>query len=416
MMLKNNKKDFMRNDFMHKKNDFPIFTHEIRGHKLCYLDSASTSQKPKQVLDALMLFYTTHNANIHRGTYTLAEQATKAYEDVRKLMARFIGAGDTSEIIFTSGTTESINAVAATWGMTHIHAGDEIVVTELEHHSNLLPWQRLAEQRKATLIIIPVLSNGMLDMQKATDLITKKTKLVAVSQISNALGTHIDIKTIIKRAHQVGARVLIDAAQSVPHQKINVQEIDCDFLAFSGHKMLAPTGVGVLYIKKDLHDHMPPYQLGGGMVFEVGLQTAKWLRAPHKFEAGTPPIVQVIGLGAAIEYLNTQVHFEQLPQYEASLCAQLIDELLKIKKIRIYGPVEQLKQQGHMVSFTVDGMHGHDVAAYLDQFGICVRAGHHCAQPLMMKVGADALVRASFYGVYNSEKDVTKLIHALKKL
>lgn len=403
----------MRNNFMYKKHDFPIFTNVP---KLCYLDSASTSQKPKQVLEALVHFYTTQNANIHRGTYALAEAATAAYESVRKKIAQFINACNSSEIIFTSGTTESINAVAATWGATHIHAGDEIVVTELEHHSNLLPWQRLAEQKKAKLIIIPVLPTGMLDMQKAAELITKKTKIVAISHVSNALGTHIDIKTITKLARNVGSRVLIDAAQSVPHQKINVQELDCDFLVFSGHKMLAPTGVGVLFIKQELVNEIPPYQLGGGMVFEVGLYTSKWLKSPHKFEAGTPPIAQVIGLGAAIDYLSTKVHFEQLLAYEAALCAQLIDGLLKIKKIKIYGPIEQLRQQGHMVSFTVDGMHGHDVAAYLDQCGICVRAGHHCAQPLMMKVGADALVRASFYGVYNSEEDVAMLMHALKKL
>jgi cysteine desulfurase/selenocysteine lyase len=404
----------MRINFLNKKNDFPIFHKKSQDQDLCYLDSASTSQKPQQVLDALMFFYATKNANIHRGTYTLAEEATQAYENVRKQIAQFMSAHD-AEIIFTSGTTEGINAVAATWGTKHINAGDEIVTTELEHHSNLLPWQRLADQKKAILAIIPVLSNGMLDMQKAAELITKKTKLVAVSQVANALGTHVAIKTLIKYAHQVGARVLVDAAQSVPHQKINIHELDCDFLAFSGHKMLAPTGVGILFVKKELHDQMPPYQLGGGMVFEVGLHTAKWLKAPHKFEAGTPPIAQVIGLGTAIEYFQ-QIDLLKLQQYEAALCAQLIDELLKIKKIRIYGPIEQLRQQGHMVSFTIDGMHGHDVAAYLDQFGICVRAGHHCAQPLMMKIGVDALVRASFYGVYNSEEDVAKLIHALKKL
>lgn len=313
------------------RKDFPILKRIINNNPLIYFDNAATTQKPQSVIDALVDFYTQYNANIHRGVHTFGEQATQMYEEARSKVAQYINA-EPDEIIFTRGTTESINLIATAWGEQHITRGDEIVITELEHHSNLLPWQQLAHKKNAKLNYIPVHDDGTLNMASLPELITAKTKLVAVSHVSNALGTHNDIASIIRAAHAVGAYVLIDAAQSVPHQKINVKSLNCDFLAFSGHKMLGPTGIGVLYIKKKLHDHIPPYQFGGGMVFEVDFHKASWLRAPHKFEAGTPAIAQAIGLGAAIDYLHNYVDFTLLQAHEAKLCTRLIDGLSHIKK------------------------------------------------------------------------------------
>lgn len=397
------------------RKDFPILKQKINGHSLIYFDNASTSQKPQQVIEAIVDFYTKYNANIFRGTHAFGEHATEMYEDVRAKIAHFIDAKDTSEVIFVKGTTAGINFIASTWAEQYISKGDEIVITELEHHANLLPWQRVEQRKEAVLKAIPVLPDGSLDMSKVPELITKKTKLVAVTHISNAIGTQVDIQAIIKQARSVGAKVLIDAAQSVPHQKISVQKLDCDFFVFSGHKMLGPTGIGVLYIKKNLHDLIEPYQLGGGMVREATLHTATWLPAPQKFEAGTPPIAQVIGLGAAVDYLTNYVDFEQLKRHEAALCAQTIDGLSKIPRVKILGPIEQLKKNGHIVSFTIEGIHGHDVVAYLSNKGICVRAGHHCAQPLALRIGIDASVRVSFY-LYNTPQEVEVLIQAIADL
>ena len=396
------------------KNDFPIFKNTVNGHPVIYFDNASTTQKPQAVLDALLNFYTTTNANVHRGIYTLAEQATQAYEDARVKVARFINA-DSSEIVFTKGTTESINLVAATWGVCDIEEGDEILITQLEHHANMVPWQLLAYKQGAKLKYIPVLADGRLDVTQLSSLITPRTKLVALSHVSNALGVHNPIQDIIKAAHAVDALVLIDAAQSVPHQPIDVQAMNVDFLAFSGHKMLGPTGIGVLYIKKDLHEFMPPYQAGGGMVQNVDYTGSEWRPAPHKFEAGTPPIAQAVALGAALDYLQKNIHFAELRVHEAALCAQLIDGLSKIAGVHLLGPLDELKKVGHMVTFTVDGMHAHDVAAYLDQFGICVRAGHHCAQPLAKKLGIEASVRVSFY-CYNTQEEVVRLLEVMHKI
>ena len=396
------------------RNDFPILQQMVNQHPLCYLDNAATTQKPQQVLDAIMHFYRTSNANIYRGAHTFAEQATTLYEEARQKVAQFIGAQDPTEVIFTRGTTESINFVAGTWAAEHIKAGDEIVVTELEHHANLLPWQRVAQQKGAELKFIPVLPDGTLNLSVLDTLFTKKTKLVAVTQVSNALGTHNAVDKIIDYARAVGAKVLIDAAQSVPHQAINVATLDCDFLAFSAHKMLGPTGIGVLYIKKELHDIIPPYTQGGGMVFEADWQKAEWLSSPQKFEAGTPPIAQAIGFGAAIDYLTANVDFTKLQTYEAQLSARLIDGLSAIPQVKILGPVEELKK-GHLVSFMVDGVHAHDGAAYCDSKGISLRAGHHCAQPLAKKLGYHASLRASFY-FYNTIQEVDRLIDAVGEL
>ncbi len=402
------------NNFKKLRADFPILKEKVNGYPLIACDNASTSHKPESVIDAVVQFYTTTNSNIYRGIHLFAEQATQQYEDARKKVARFIGALP-EEVVFTRGCTSSINFVAATWADENIQAGDEIVVTELEHHANLIPWQRLAQKKGAILKFIPIFPDGSVDLSCLDSIVTSKTKMVSVIHVSNAIGTHVDIATIIKRAHAVGARILIDAAQSVPHQKINVHELDCDFLVFSGHKLLGPTGIGVLYIKKELHDQVPPYEVGGGMVANVDCMDATWASAPQKFEAGTPPIAQAIGLGAAIDYMQKHINFDELITYEGQLCARLIDGISEIKGIKILGPISELKQKGHVVSFLVDNYHSHDVAAFLDSRGISVRAGHHCAQPFAKKLGYDASVRVSFY-FYNTFEDVDAIIAALRDL
>jgi cysteine desulfurase/selenocysteine lyase len=397
-----------------KRADFPILKQTINGKPLCYLDNAATSQKPQSVIDAVVNFYTTTNSNIYRGAHFFSEQATMLYEQARAGVAQFIRARDTSEIIFTRGCTEGINFVATAWAMKHINPGDEIVITGLEHHANMVPWQNVAAARNAILKVIPVHPDGSLIIDNLDSIITEKTKLLACIHVSNALGTHVPVERLIMHAKQVGAYVLIDAAQSVGHQKVNVVDLDCDFLVFSGHKMLAPTGIGVLYIRQELHDIVDPYQFGGGMVFEVDYQKASYLKSPQKFEAGTPPIAQVIGLGAAVNYLQ-QIDFEQLRAHEAQLCAQLIDGLASIDRVRMLGPLDQLKKQGHLVSFVVEGIHAHDVAAYLSQEGICVRAGDYCTQPLFKKMHLSGSVRASFY-LYNTAQEIDRLLVAVDQL
>lgn len=402
------------NIFRKLRADFPILSQKINGYSLVPCDNAATTHKPQSVIDTVVQFYATTNANIYRGIHLFAEQATQLYEEARKKVADLIGAYS-SEVIFTSGCTSGINFIVATWGDTHIQAGDEIVMTELEHHANLLPWQRLAQKKGAILKFIPIFSDGSLDLSQLDSIITEKTKMVSIIHVSNAIGTHVDIVTIIKRAKIVGVRVLIDAAQSVPHQKVNVHDLDCDFLVFSGHKILGPTGIGVLYIKKELHAELPPYEVGGGMVENVDREHATWAPAPQKFEAGTPPIAQAIGLGVAIDYLRTNVNFDELAQYEAQLCTRLIDGLSYIKQVKILGPIAELKQKGHMVSFFVESFHSHDVAAFLALRGISVRAGHHCAQPFAKKLGYDASVRVSFY-FYNTFEDVDRIVEAVREL
>jgi cysteine desulfurase/selenocysteine lyase len=401
-----------------KKNirtDFLILKNEIKGKKLIYLDSASTTQKPQIVIESERSFYEKSNANVHRGIYHLSEQATQLYEQARAKIAHFINAKDPSEIIFTRGTTESINLVAATWGSENIKEGDEIVITELEHHSNLLPWLNLVKKNKAHLKYIPVLSDGRIDIDQVQHIITQKTQLVSIIHVSNAIGVHVPIKDIIDLAHERGARVLIDAAQSIAHQPIDVQKMDCDFLAFSGHKLFGPTGIGVLYIKKELHEQIAPYQFGGSMVYEADFQHATWRTMPHRLEAGTPAIAQAVGLGVAIDYIKAAIDWHTLRIHEASLCSRFIDGLSSIPSISIIGPIAELKKVGHMVSFTIKGIHPHDVAAYLDQFGICVRAGHQCAQPLAKKLGIDSSIRVSF-SAYNTVEEVDELLNVLREL
>jgi cysteine desulfurase / selenocysteine lyase len=397
------------------KNDFPIFHNRPKGSRLVYLDNAATTHKPNTVLNAERDFYENGYGTVKRGIYKSGEQATVAFETARNRVASFIGAKSPSEVIFTSGATDSINLIAKAWGELNIGPGDEIVVSELEHHANLLPWQRLAADRGAFLRYIPVSFDGTLTLAAIDDLITPSTKLVAITHTSNAVGTHTDIACITQRARQVGAKILIDAAQAVPHQKINVQELGCDFLVFSGHKMFGPTGIGIAYINKTIHHELQPYRLGGGMVHTVNMYDASWLSMPHMLEAGTPPIAQALGLVAAIDYLEHTIGYEVLARHERGLMYTLIDGLELITGISILGPVEELRESAHLLSFVVDGVHAHDVAAYLDCHGIAVRAGHHCAQPLAQKLGITASVRVSLYA-YNTDDDIVALLAALKQL
>jgi cysteine desulfurase/selenocysteine lyase len=395
------------------RKSFPIFS-EKREKPLIYFDNAATTQKPQSVIDAISRFYSTANANMNRGLYALGEKTTELYENVRFKTARFLNAQSSSEIIFTSGTTDSITTVVYSWGEKNIKKGDEIVISQLEHHSNFVPWQQLAKRKKAILKIIPVDRNGVLDLSSLDDLITEKTKLVAIAHVSNALGIYTDLKTIITAAKKVNARVVVDGAQAVPFEAVDVQNLGCDFYAFSGHKMLAPTGVGVLYIARSVQKECTPYKTGGGMVYEVDNASTTFLSAPTCFEAGTPPIAQVIGLGAALNFLARNDLYEINKQCIA-LNKQAITGLKKLKKIKILGPIKELKESSHIVSFMVDGMHAHDVAAYLDRFGICVRAGHHCAQPLAKRLGYEASVRASFY-LYNTAEEVEYFLKVMKQL
>jgi cysteine desulfurase / selenocysteine lyase len=392
------------------KKDFPF----LASKNLIYFDNAATTHKPQQVIDAITKFYSSDYATIHRSIYKLSEQATQHFEHVRQDVAEFIGAKP-EEIIFTQGTTYGINFIATAWARTTLKPGDEIVLTELEHHSNLIPWQQVSTQTGAVLKFIPINPDGSLDLENLSKIITERTKLVSSIHVSNAIGTHVDIATINKAARSVDAYFLIDAAQSVPHQKIDVKKLDADFLVFSGHKLLGPTGIGILYIKKEVQERIPPYQFGGGMVFHADYHTATWLKPPHCYEAGTPPIAQVIGLGAALSYIKKNIDYEKLKIHEASLCSHAITELQKIPGITLLGPLEQLKQKGHLLSFTVQGFHPHDVGAFLDHHAITVRSGHYCAQPLAQKLGIDGSIRISFYA-YNSREEVDHFIDVMKKL
>lgn len=396
------------------KKNFPCFSQNRDEKPLIYLDNASTTQKPQVVIDTLNSFYSAYTANIHRGIHFFGEKVTTEYELSRQTVAQFIGALP-HEVVFTKGATEGINAIAHMWGIEHITAGQTIVLSQLEHHANLLPWQHVARVTGARLEFIPVDNNGQLDFTDIDSIITEKTALVTITHISNALGTHVDLPYIVQKARRVGAKVLIDAAQSAPHQKLDVKTLDCDFLVFSGHKLGGPTGIGVLYIAQGLHDFMQPYQRGGNMVHTVTWNNAIWAKAPHKFEAGTPPIAEAIGLKAALDFYREHVDFNALMHHEAALCALAIKRLSLLEKVILYGPLDQLARNGHIISFNVRGIHAHDVAAYLDAHGIAVRAGHHCAQPLADKLNIPGSVRASFY-LYNTVEDVTYLCDVLEAL
>jgi cysteine desulfurase/selenocysteine lyase len=396
------------------KKDFPIMERKIHGKPLCYLDSAATSQKPKQVIEAISDFYSNYNANVHRAIYELGEDATRGYEGAREKIAHFINARSSSEIVFTRGTTESINIVAYGWGIKgKLEKGDEIVSTVMEHHSNHIPWFFVQDYKGVKLSWIDIDDEGFLKMEDLDRLVTEKTKMVAVTQCSNVLGTINPIKEIAKKAHEVNALCLVDAAQSVPHSPVDVQNLDCDLLAFSGHKMLGPTGIGVLYGKEKVLEEMEPMLGGGEMIREVHLGRATWNDVPWKFEGGTPDPAGAVGLGAAIDYLSS-LGMQNVRQHEVELTTYGLEMLGKIKGIRILGPMDP-KKRGGLIAFTIPEAHPHDVAAILDAEGIAIRSGHNCAQPLMERCGIPATARASFY-VYNSPEDIDRLVKGLKKV
>jgi cysteine desulfurase/selenocysteine lyase len=417
--------------------EFPILSREMHtGVPLTYLDSAATSLKPQSVIDTIAEHYRQHTANVHRGIHQLAEEATESYEHARELVARFIGSPTARQVIFTHGTTESINLVAWTWARQALQAGDEIVLTEMEHHSNLIPWQQAAAATGAQLRFVPLSSDGRLDLSALNALLSRRTKLVAVTAVSNVLGTVNPVATIVEMAHTAGARAFIDAAQSVPHLSTDVTALDCDFLAFSGHKMCGPDGVGVLYGKEELLESMPPFMTGGQMVRRVRCEkgvesllceapsgpfrqktsdpsfaiSADWNELPWKFEAGTPPIASAIGLGAAVEFL-TRIGMESVREHGAGLIRYAYDRLSEIGGVRILGPAPEFRLG--LVSFTVDGIHPHDLAQVLDSRGIAIRAGHHCAQPLHAQLGIVASARVSFH-MYNTVEEVDQLVDGIQ--
>lgn len=389
--------------------DFPVLQKRINNKRLVYLDNAATSQKPAQVLAAVADYYQHHNANIHRGIHTLAEEATAMYEQARQTVRQFINAQSAEEIIFVRNATEALNLLAFSWGMANLQRGDEIVLTEMEHHANLLPWQRLAAQKQVELKFIPVNSDGGLELDES--IITRRTKLVAFTHVSNVLGSVTPAKRLIDLAHQAGAITIVDAAQSVPHMPVDVQSLDADFLVFSGHKMLGPTGIGVLYGKRALLEEMPPFLVGGEMIKEVTYTHATWHDLPYKFEAGTPNVAGAIGLAAAIDYLAS-IDIHAMQKHVQQLVGQAEAELSAIEGVTLYGPA------GHdrygIVAFNVAGIHAHDLATILDDEGIAIRSGHHCAQPLINKLGLTAAARASFY-IYNQPADVVALVNGIGK-
>jgi cysteine desulfurase/selenocysteine lyase len=400
----------MDQEFIMNQKDFPILKQKVNGKRLVYLDSAATSQKPQVVIDAISEYYKTYNSNIHRSIHTLSQKATNEFEKTRKTVADFINAKQ-EEVIFTKGTTESLNVVAHAL-KDRIRKGDEIVLTIMEHHSNIVPWQQVAKERGAVLKYIPITKYFRLDMAAANKLITKKTKIVAITHMSNVLGTINPVKDIAKLAHAVGALVVVDGAQSVPSMKIDVKDLDCDFLAFSSHKMCGPTGVGVLYGKYKLLEAIEPFDYGGHMIKEVTLQDATWNEIPWKFEGGTSNIADVIAFGKAIEYLNS-IGMDKIEKHEQELTAYTLQQLKKMKQIKVIGPSD-MKQRGPIVSFHVEGMHPHDVSELADREGVALRGGHHCCMPLMKSLDIPGCSRASFY-LYNTEEDVDVLVSALQK-
>jgi cysteine desulfurase/selenocysteine lyase len=392
------------------RKDFPILSTRIYDHALIYMDNAATTQKPQQVIDAEVRYYEEMNANVHRAIHFLGEKATSAYENARKKVAQFIGAKSERQIIFTRGTTESINLVATAWGRKFISSGDEIILSEMEHHSNLIPWQLLARDVGATLRYIPFKADGTIDFPIFEKLLGNKTKLVSLTHMSNVFGTINPVKRIISMAHDRGIPVMFDAAQSVPHLPVDVEYLDCDFLAFSGHKMLGPTGIGVLYAKCQILENMNPYQGGGEMIDSVWLENATWNEIPYKFEAGTPNIAGAIGLSAAIDYLEN-IGMVPIALYEQDLTTYVLEKLMAIDGMIIYGSAPE---RGGIISFNLGEIHPHDLSHYLDQHGIAVRAGHHCAQPLMRKLDIAATTRISLY-LYNTREEIDYLTQHLSK-
>lgn len=389
---------------------FPILHQDVNGHPLVYLDNAATSHKPVSVIEAVKKYYEWDNSNVHRGVHTLGSRATDAYEGAREKVARFLNARSTEEIIFTRGTTTAINLVAASYARSVCREGDEIVITPMEHHSNLIPWQQVAKATGATLKYIPLQADGTIRLEDVEATITDKTKMVAVTYVSNVLGVINPVKQIAEIAHRHGAKILVDGAQSTPHLKVDLQQLDCDFYAFSGHKMCAPTGIGALYGKKELLEKMEPVEFGGEMIDHVDLYESTWKELPWKFEGGTPIIAGAVGLGAAIDFL-TEIGLDEIDKHEKQLTAYAMERITPIEGVSIYGPREN---RAGLITFNLGDIHPHDVATVLDAEGVAVRAGHHCCQPLMRWLEVSATARASFY-LYNNEDDVDRFIAALLK-
>lgn len=398
-------------DYRRVRADFPILAAEVRGKPLTYLDSAATSQKPQAVIDAVQRYYQFENSNIHRGVHYLSEQATDAYEATRAKAAEFIGAADQDEVIFTRGTTEGINLIAHGFTESVLQAGDEILITHMEHHANIVPWQIAAQQTGAVLKVVPVDDRGVLDMEAFEALLSEKTKLVSVVHVSNALGTINPVKNIIAMSHARGVPVLVDGAQSIPHMPVSVTELDCDFFVFSGHKICGPTGIGLLWGKRKWLEKLPPYQSGGDMIEKVDFEGTSYKGIPGKFEAGTPHISGVIGLSAAIDYLNGIDRAAAL-QHELALLASATEQLSAIDGLRIIGTAPE---KASVISFLIDEIHPHDIGTFLDAGGVAIRAGHHCTQPLLKRFGVPATARASF-AFYNDFDDVERLVSALTKM
>ncbi|EGG31361.1 MULTISPECIES: cysteine desulfurase [Paenibacillus] len=390
------------------REQFPILHQEINGHPLVYLDNAATSQKPQVVIDAVKRYYEWENSNVHRGVHTLGSRATDAYEGAREKVARFINAESSEQIIFTRGTTTALNLVASSYARSVCGPGDEIVLTEMEHHSNLIPWQQAAIAVGATLKYIPLQPDGTIRVEDVEELVTERTKVVAIAYVSNVMGVVHPVKQIAEIAHRHGAVIVVDGAQSTPHMKVDVQDLDCDFYALSGHKMCAPTGIGALYGKKALLESMEPIEFGGEMINDVGLYESNWKELPWKFEGGTPIIAGAVGLGAAIDFLE-EIGMDAIERHEAQLANYAMDRISEIEGISIYGP---RKRKVGLITFNLGDVHPHDVATVLDAQGIAIRAGHHCCQPLMRWLKVSSTARASFY-LYNTEEDVDRLVSAL---
>ncbi len=397
-------------DIERVRADFPVLHQEVNGKPLAYLDNAATAQKPAAVIETVDRYYREYNSNIHRGVHTLSQVATEAYENARERIRAYMNAESSKEIIFVRGATEAINLVAQSFARPNLGPGDEILITEMEHHSNIVPWQMLAEQTGATLKYIPINDVGELEMDKLDDLLSEKTKLVAVVHISNALGTINPVKTIIDKAHAAGAKVLLDGAQAVPHTRVDMQQLDCDFYVFSGHKLFGPTGIGVLYGKQALLEAMPPYQGGGDMIKVVSMDKTMYNDLPHKFEAGTPHIAGVIGLGAAVDYLEA-IDFDRAAQYEIELLDYANEKAAQVEGLNVIGTAAE---KTSILSFTLDDIHPHDIGTILDNEGVAIRAGHHCAMPIMERYCLPATARASF-AFYNNHAEIDRLFVAIEK-
>ena len=390
------------------RRDFPILHRTVHGKKLVYLDNANTTQKPQSVIDRIVRYYTEENSNVHRGVHHLSEVATAAYESARTTVKRFLNARDEKEIVFTRGTTEGINLVASSWGRKNLHSGDEVLISTIEHHSNIVPWQILCDEVRASLRVIPVNDAGELLLDAYAKLLTPRTRMVAIGHASNALGTINPIKEMIAMAHEAGALVLVDGAQGVPHLNVDVQDLGCDFYAFSSHKVYGPTGIGALYGREELLNAMPPYQGGGDMILSVSFEKTTYNALPYKFEAGTPHIEGVIGLGAALDYVSA-IGIENIAAHEQEVLAYATARLQEVDGLRLIGTAHE---KASVISFTLEGVHPHDIGTILDQEGVAIRTGHHCAQPLMMRFNVPATVRASF-AMYNTKAEADALVAGL---